>query len=153
MGICCSPTRIIMDEGAFCSPLYTLHILILQSFSLAAIDFSPPYVLSGSSDKHMKLMDLSTGVGWCTSPEPDPDGNTDPAPVLNRQPCEACGGIPPLPKPPARQPTHSDLVRSVALNDSFVVSGSYDHTVKVISFSFRPEYICSHIVLAPDLGA
>jgi len=98
---------------------------------LAAIDFSPPYVLSGSSDKHMKLMDLSNGQGWCTSPEQDPDSNTDPAPVLNRQPCEACGGVPPLPKAPARQPTHSDLVRSVALNDSFVVSGSYDHTVKV----------------------
>ncbi|KAI0086371.1 WD40 repeat-like protein [Irpex rosettiformis] len=98
---------------------------------LAAIDFSPPYVLSGSSDKHMKLMDLSTGIGWCTSPEPDPEGNTDPAPILNRQPCEACGGIPPLPKAPARQPTHSDLVRSVALNNSFVISGSYDHTVKI----------------------
>ncbi|KAI0705926.1 quinon protein alcohol dehydrogenase-like superfamily [Cytidiella melzeri] len=98
---------------------------------LAAIDFSPPYVLSGSSDKHMKLMDLSSGLGWCTSPEPDPEGNTGPAPILNRQPCEACGGMPPLPKVPAHQPTHSDLVRSVALNDSFVVSGSYDHTVKI----------------------
>jgi hypothetical protein len=100
---------------------------------LAAIDFSPPYVLSGSSDKHMKLMDLSSGLGWCTSPEPDPEGNTDPAPILSRQPCAACGGTPPLPKAPAHQPTHSDLVRSVALNDSFVVSGSYDHTVKVTS--------------------
>ncbi|KAI0340023.1 WD40 repeat-like protein [Trametopsis cervina] len=97
---------------------------------LAAIDFSPPYVLSGSSDKHMKLTDLSSGLGWCTSPDPDPE------------PCDACGS---LPRPPLtsgsspttsmqtvqRQVTHADLVRSVALNGGFVVSGSYDHTVKI----------------------
>ena len=127
--------------------------LTLVSPSLAAIDFSPPYVLSGSSDKHMKLMDLATGLGWCTSPEPDPEGNTDPAPILNRQPCEACGGIPAVPKAPARQPTHSDLVRSVALNDSFVISGSYDHTVKVIAFP--PKCLLSHSsgFIASDMGA
>lgn len=98
-------------------------------------------------------MDLATGLGWCTSPEPDPEGNTDPAPILNRQPCEACGGIPAVPKAPARQPTHSDLVRSVALNDSFVISGSYDHTVKVIACP--PKCLLSHSsgFIASDLGA
>lgn len=98
---------------------------------IASIDFKPPFVLSGSSDKHLRLLDITTSQGWCTSPEVD----------ANRRPslsaggvCEACGSTvaPSPPQLPAnRQRAHQELVRSVSLNSDFVVSGSYDFTVKV----------------------
>ncbi|GJE96413.1 F-box/WD repeat-containing protein [Phanerochaete sordida] len=95
---------------------------------LAAIDFEAPYVLSGSSDKHLRLVDIATGRGWSTSPDIDEAVGVQ---ATAGAPCPACGGAPKPPAPRVPQKTHEDLVRSVVLNADFVVSGSYDHTVKV----------------------
>ncbi|KIP07795.1 hypothetical protein PHLGIDRAFT_105153 [Phlebiopsis gigantea 11061_1 CR5-6] len=93
---------------------------------LAAIDFEFPYVLSGSSDKHLRLVDITTDRGWSTSPEMD---ETATARAARGDVCQTCGSIPQAGR--LAQKTHEDLVRSVVLNTDFVVSGSYDHTVKV----------------------
>ncbi|THH28396.1 hypothetical protein EUX98_g5792 [Antrodiella citrinella] len=99
---------------------------------IASIDFKPPYVLSGSSDKHLRLLDITTSQGWCTSPDADPSHRT---PTLTAGGmCEACGSAV-VSSPPQqsalRRRAHQELVRSVCLNSEFVVSGSYDFTVKV----------------------
>ncbi|KAI0784404.1 WD40-repeat-containing domain protein [Abortiporus biennis] len=102
---------------------------------IASIDFKPPYVLSGSSDKHLRLLDIVTSQGWSTSPEFD----TPPSPseAIAGNVCESCGNPTVGPntvaglRTPRRLRAHEDLVRSVALNADFVVSGSYDYTVKV----------------------
>lgn len=95
--------------------------------SLAAIDFQAPYVLSGSSDKHLRLIDTTTGRGWSTSPDIEETAVSRPA---SGTVCQTCGSIPQAGRL-IQQKTHEDLVRSVVLNSDFVVSGSYDHTVKV----------------------
>ncbi|KAI0070953.1 WD40 repeat-like protein [Panus rudis PR-1116 ss-1] len=38
---------------------------------IASIDFKPPHILSGSSDKHLRFLDLTTSQGWSTSPDFD----------------------------------------------------------------------------------
>ncbi|TCD68452.1 hypothetical protein EIP91_010738 [Steccherinum ochraceum] len=91
---------------------------------IASIDFKLPYILSGSSDKHLRLVDITTSLGWCTSPDS----------VTTSGVCETCGNAvaPAAPHLSSqRRRAHQDLVRSVALNYDFVVSGSYDFTVKV----------------------
>ncbi|KII88226.1 hypothetical protein PLICRDRAFT_110866 [Plicaturopsis crispa FD-325 SS-3] len=97
-----------------------------HSRGIASIDFKPPFVLSGSSDKHLRLFDVVSLQGWSTAPPP-----LSGAPV-----CQACGsatagnggagataaGV---------RCVHGDLVRSVALGEDFIVSGSYDQSIKV----------------------
>ncbi|KAF9556007.1 WD40 repeat-like protein [Agrocybe pediades] len=115
---------------------------------IASIDFCPPVVLSGSSDKHIRLFDITTLQGWSTSPEYD--GAVPPSNVL--QPFSALSGaVPGLVcqtcgshniqstslHGPARADrstvrcVHTDLVRTVALGEDFVLSGSYDLSIKV----------------------
>lgn len=113
---------------------------------IAALDCAPPLVLSGSSDKHIRMFDINTGRGWSTAPEfhdPATRGLGSDNPV-----CKACGGA----FEPGRvgsiglgvmdnqanrrasvaaSETHTDLVRSVALGSEFVLSGSYDQSIKV----------------------
>ena len=36
-----------------------------------------PYVVSGSSDKHLRLFDITTFQGWSTSPEYEGDALAD----------------------------------------------------------------------------
>lgn len=111
---------------------------------IASIDFKPPIVLSGSSDKHLRLFDITSLQGWSTSPEYDgttPASNTSlPFPLISTPGlvCQTCGssGVQPTPLP---QPStdgggrciHGDLVRSVAVGYDFVLSGSYDLSIKV----------------------
>lgn len=105
---------------------------------IASIDFKLPYVLSGSSDKHLRLFDILNASGWSTCP-PETVGaplasTTTPAtppaatsPDSARQAaCPTCGATIAL-----RGEQHGDLVRSVALGSEFVISGSYDLTIKV----------------------
>ncbi|KAJ7080416.1 WD40 repeat-like protein [Mycena belliarum] len=107
-----------------------------HSRGIASIDFMAPHVVSGSSDKHLRLFDMTTFQGWSTSPEYD---GSPPAATLPA--CAACGsssaggsagasstGVRP---PRAQRCVHADLVRSVALGEDFVLSGSYDLTIKV----------------------
>jgi F-box and WD-40 domain protein 1/11 len=94
-----------------------------------------PYVVSGSSDKHLRLFDITTFQGWSTSPEYD--GSPPAAPLApGSVVCTACGSTAgPLGHNPqratAQRCVHTDLVRSVALGPDFVLSGSYDLTIKV----------------------
>ncbi|GBE90159.1 F-box/WD repeat-containing protein [Sparassis crispa] len=89
---------------------------------IASIDYKPPFVLSGSSDKHLRLLDIASAQGWSTAP--DAPGPTAAAP------CQMCGSTVVRAADDVRR-GHEDLVRSVALGEEFVVSGSYDFTVKV----------------------
>lgn len=94
--------------------------------SIASIDFSPPLLVSGSSDKHLRVFDATTGQGWTTVPDVHAAG-----PAV----CHACGATPGAAGDVdmAEACVHTDLVRSVALGEEFVVSGSYDLTIKVRS--------------------
>jgi hypothetical protein len=42
-----------------------------MNYRIASIDFKPPLVVSGSSDKHLRLLHITTLQGWSTSPEYD----------------------------------------------------------------------------------
>jgi hypothetical protein len=132
--------------------------------SIASIDFSPPAVLSGSSDKHIRFFDMTTLQGWSTLPKDDtPTGNCDilpfsfgsgSTPPTNSGPsacdldsshhegttslvCQDCGSnrfesrMSQLNRQ-AGNCAHGDLVRTVALKQDFVLSGSYDSSIKVI---------------------
>ena len=97
-------------------------------------------MLSASSDKHIRLVDVSTLQGWSTTPPSASPGPTAPGSlsgVARNVVCEACGANTPAGEPsqPRRRP-HEDLVRSVALSSDLVVSGSYDFTVKVRASAF-----------------
>jgi WD40 repeat protein len=132
-------------------------------FSIASIDFRPPYILSGSSDKHIRLIDINTGKGWSTSQELDaissPSGpftpEVDPELVacvdeeyMSRSTsgmCSACGrgvvmgtrtrgtisGQADMLRLKRYTSAHTGLVRSVCMNEEWVVSGSYDSIVKI----------------------
>ncbi|KAF9484633.1 WD40 repeat-like protein [Pholiota conissans] len=117
---------------------------------IASIEFSPPFVLSGSSDKHLRLFDMTTSQGWSTCPEYDgatPD-NHDHLPFqlpgnsgINSTGliCQSCGSnsiettsvLQAAADKKAGRCMHNDLVRTVALGEDFVLSGSYDLTIKV----------------------
>ncbi|KAG7448286.1 WD40 repeat-like protein [Guyanagaster necrorhizus] len=114
---------------------------------IASIDSKLPYVLSGSSDKHLRLFDITTLQGWSTSPDVSLEGNapatntplTTSFPLQNGQVgthvCRSCGSTNVQPAATSSHAEtrcmHGDLVRSVALGDNFVMSGSYDLTIKV----------------------
>ncbi|TFK36356.1 quinon protein alcohol dehydrogenase-like superfamily [Crucibulum laeve] len=113
---------------------------------IASIDFSPPFVLSGSSDKHLRLFDMTTLQGWSTSPDYGGPGaessSVGPLPFpfvagassyTTTTVCQSCGaGVQTTRIPDADgRCMHSDLVRSVAFGEDFVLSGSYDLSIKV----------------------
>ncbi|KAJ3760820.1 F-box/WD repeat-containing protein 11, partial [Lentinula raphanica] len=128
-----------------------------HSRGIASIDFKPPYVLSGSSDKHLRLFDITTLQGWSTSPDHDNlPGSTGatasssqsaplplPSTFLPSQTavlCQTCGNSGLVTLGSSGRPgngnvhkdtLHRDLVRSVAFGDEFVLSGSYDLSIKV----------------------
>ncbi|OBZ69339.1 F-box/WD repeat-containing protein pof11 [Grifola frondosa] len=135
-----SPTHIVSASGDRSMRLWDAETgALLRTFEnhhgrgIASIDFKPPFVLSGSSDKHLRLLDIYTAEGWSTSHESDKV--TAGVALARGAVCETCGsrifstGEPS--RLPGRQRAHEDLVRSVALSADFVVSGSYDFTVKV----------------------
>ena len=112
-------------------------------------------MLSGSSDKHIRLFNLESTLGWSTSSEFDAQAAMPlpVAPLLDEDSseentplavCQNCGVnigiVDPTPNRAAssesphrsrQQCAHGDLVRNVALGADFVVSGSYDFGVKV----------------------
>ena len=117
---------------------------------IASIDFCPPVVLSGSSDKHLRLFDMTTLQGWSTSQDYRADASTSniplPFPLLSSGSnnisstsliCQSCGSTSIASQPMSRtiencsRCVHGDLVRSVALGQDFVLSGSYDLSIKV----------------------
>ncbi|EUC53843.1 F-box/WD repeat protein 1A [Rhizoctonia solani AG-3 Rhs1AP] len=124
-----------------------------HSRGIASIDFHPPYIVSGSSDKHIRVFNLQTREGWSTccdsthmthpelpnnlptsltsGPGVDPPVAPPRAPLplaSSSQVCQSCHGLGTVAKP---RVGHKDLVRTVAMNRDFVVSGSYDETIKV----------------------
>ncbi|KAF8809004.1 F-box/WD repeat-containing protein 11 [Phlegmacium glaucopus] len=120
-----------------------------HSRGIASIDFCPPIVLSGSSDKHLRLFDMTTLQGWSTSLDYKAVASTSdaplPYPLLSSGSnnisavglvCQACGSNNITSQPVSRiencgRCVHGDLVRSVALGQDFVLSGSYDLSIKV----------------------
>ncbi|KAF7800293.1 hypothetical protein EIP86_011541 [Pleurotus ostreatoroseus] len=92
---------------------------------LASIDFRYPYVLSGSSDRHLRFINILTNQGWSTAP------HASPAAAPTTTSCPNCGNAQDQLQAATRRTSHKELVRSVALTPDFVISGSYDHTVKV----------------------
>ncbi|KAJ3722815.1 WD40 repeat-like protein [Lentinula guzmanii] len=111
-----------------------------HSRGIASIDFKPPYVLSGSSDKHLRLFDITTLQGWSTSPDHDTLSGSVSHGLGQAVLCQTCGnsGLVTLggggrqgPGNVHKNVLHRDLVRSVAFGDEFVLSGSYDLSIKV----------------------
>ncbi|KAF5387001.1 hypothetical protein D9615_001570 [Tricholomella constricta] len=118
-----------------------------HSRGIASIDFRPPYILTGSSDKHLRLVNMANlQQGWSTSPDYRYDNNAPPddddplrfpsvSSLLSgsRLMCHVCGSENVHPVPPGVQGpcVHADLVRSVVLGEDLVVSGSYDLSIKV----------------------
>ncbi|KAA1469223.1 WD40 repeat-like protein [Dentipellis sp. KUC8613] len=124
---------------------------------IACVDFEFPYVVTGSSDRNIRLFDLLLSKSWCTAPQFDSDTvgppRTTDAFIADEEEdfdnpplvvCDSCGSAvasdvrAPASSPPPvaeRKPrhysAHGDLVRSVGMGDNFVVSGSYDTSVKV----------------------
>ena len=110
---------------------------------IAAIDIAPPLVLSGSSDKHIRLFDIERRRGWSTFPDfHDPLVRRTAQGVV----CKTCGGVlggesgdqggggggsQSRRASVAASDAHTDLVRSVAIGSDFVLSGSYDQSIKV----------------------
>ena len=112
-------------------------------------------ILSGSSDNHIRLFDLATSQGWSTSPDYDAVLPATSAPhhhhlaaggIAGGHPvsglvCQSCGSsnISSLASVEgsggrlngAARCMHTDLVRTVALGEEFVLSGSYDLSIKV----------------------
>jgi WD40 repeat protein len=104
---------------------------------IAAIDAEYPVVLTGSSDQHIRLYDVQTEQGWSTCTKFDPqaafplaanDPEEDVSASDAASVCQNCGSVmgEPLRGGVKREDcSHTGLVRSVALNSDFVVSGSY----------------------------
>lgn len=109
---------------------------LLKTFELhhtrgiASLDFKFPYILSGSSDWGVRIVDVSSLFS-----------SARPASTIARQrhlptntpTCTTCGNAtitPPSP-PPFTEGGHKDLVRTVALTEDFVVTGGYDLSVKI----------------------
>ncbi|KAG6832079.1 hypothetical protein H0H92_005501 [Tricholoma furcatifolium] len=100
---------------------------------IASIDFQHPYILTGSSDKHLRLVNmLNVKQGWSTSSEyhydlpevASPATSSRPAvPFGSRFMCQSCGSenVHPVPSGVQGPCMHSDLVRSVVLGEDFVV--------------------------------
>ena len=86
-------------------------------------------MLTGSSDKHLRLFDTRTCTGWTTAPLYRPQA----AAAMGGVPhvCQVCGNNPRLTEVRRPNREHEELVRSVALSHELAVSGSYDFTVKV----------------------
>lgn len=101
---------------------------------------------------------MTTLQGWSTSPEyqyeNNPPSNVDHLPfpfvsaTLTANPsgrllCQICGSdnVHPAPnRSDTETPcTHGDLVRSVALGEDFVVSGSYDLSIKVCRYVVKSQ--------------
>lgn len=57
-----------MREGKVLAP-FSWIFLIDGVFSIASIEFRPPYLLSGSSDMHLRMFDIASSQGWSTSSE------------------------------------------------------------------------------------
>ncbi|KAG2019834.1 F-box/WD repeat-containing protein 11 [Coprinopsis cinerea AmutBmut pab1-1] len=123
-----------------------------HSRGIASIDFMPPIITSGSSDMHLRVFDISTLQGWSTSPEYDRamtaassnvapfplDGTAGSAGLSSGFLCQSCGSEKNPRRPGSASGSnvnhhhqHGNLVRTVSLGDDFVVSGSYDLTIKV----------------------
>ncbi|KAG9101488.1 hypothetical protein FS749_006391 [Ceratobasidium sp. UAMH 11750] len=123
-----------------------------HSRGIASIDFHPPYIVSGSSDKYVRVFNLQTREGWSTccdttrvslpklpdnlpasltsgmSFTPPAPSRSTPLPLASGTICQSCNGAGTVVTQPVG---HKDLVRTVAMNREFVVSGSYDETIKV----------------------
>jgi F-box and WD-40 domain protein 1/11 len=157
-----SPTHIVSASGDRSLRLWDANTgALLRTFEnhhsrgIASIDLDFPIVLSGSSDKHIRLFNLESTLGWSTSSEFDAQAAVPlpVAPLLDEDSseentplavCQNCGVnigvVDPTPNRAAsserpqksrQQCAHGDLVRNVALGADFVVSGSYDFGVKV----------------------
>ncbi|TFY64958.1 hypothetical protein EVJ58_g2268 [Rhodofomes roseus] len=131
-----SPIHIVSASGDRSVRLWDAETgALLKTFEnhhwrgIAAIDFKYPFVLTGSSDKHLRLLDLRTSKGWTTAPVYKSHAPT--AAAQGTEICQVCGNNARLVqiRPPVRE--HEELVRSVALSHELAVSGSYDFTVKV----------------------
>ncbi|KAH9966532.1 WD40-repeat-containing domain protein [Russula dissimulans] len=157
-----SSTHIVSASGDRSLRLWDVNTgALLRTFEnhhsrgIASIDLDFPIVLSGSSDKHIRLFNLESTLGWSTSSEFDAQAAVPlpVAPLLDEDSgeensplavCHNCGAnvgiVDPTPnratsserpQKSRQQCAHGDLVRNVALGADFVVSGSYDFGVKV----------------------
>ncbi|KAG2118129.1 WD40-repeat-containing domain protein [Suillus discolor] len=97
----------------------SIRVWNANTANIASIEFKPPYLLSGSSDMHLRMFDIASSQGWSTNPEV----NTIPSatvPSLTSSTSHVQDDI-------AMIPGHT----TVALGEEFAVSGSYDLTIKL----------------------
>jgi F-box and WD-40 domain protein 1/11 len=156
-----SPDFIVSGSGDRSIRLWDTHTgELLRTFDnhhtrgIASIAFnSPSFIVSGSSDKHLRYFDFSNSTGWGTTEEL----RTDAAKRPNTSVCScrrAAQGSDDLVTGftnagiefETSRCAHSDLVRSVAFNDDWVVSGSYDLAIKVESLFCLPRRMCLNCI-------
>lgn len=93
--------------------------IFLTYFRISSVELDPPFILSGSSDRHVRMFDMRTKRGWSTCPEFD--------------------------NPTAGQPLNPLVIAQEGLASEMPASGSPFFLHSSLSQSFQQTHSDSHV--------